>query len=132
MVKVGWQAKRSPLPLLEYRQHSRYQTNIQLGSFIELQFYKNLSKEIRSELERSHSQVQQIQSNLEQSQSELERSQSQLQQTQSELEKLQSQLQDTQSELERSQNNILAMESSKFWKLRRVWFTIKHKLRFAS
>jgi glycosyltransferase involved in cell wall biosynthesis len=97
IVRVGWQAKRSPLPLLEYRQHSRHQTNIQLGSFLELQFYKNLSKEIRSELERSQSQLQQ-----------------------------------TQLELERSQNNVVAMESSKFWKLRRLWFTIKHKLRFAN
>jgi glycosyltransferase involved in cell wall biosynthesis len=132
MVKAGWQAKRSPLPLLEYRQHSRYQTNIQLGSFIELQFYKNLSKELKSELEQSHSQLQQIQSELERSQSDLERSQSQLQHTQSELERSQSQLQHTQSQLERSQNNILAMESSKFWKLRRLWFTIKNKLRFAS
>ena len=68
MVQVGWQAKRSPLPLLEYRQHSRYQTNIQLGSFGELQFYKNLSREIKIELERSQSQLYQTQIELERSQ----------------------------------------------------------------
>jgi hypothetical protein len=100
MVQAGWQARRSPLPLLEYRQHSRYQTNIQLGSFGELQFYKNLSKEITLELERSQSQLQQIQSQLSQ----------------------------TQIELERSQNMIKAMESSKFWKIRQYWFRIKELL----
>jgi glycosyltransferase involved in cell wall biosynthesis len=68
IIKADWQAKRSPLPLLEYRQHSRYQTNIQLGSFIELQFYKNLSKELKSELERSQCQLQHTQSELERSQ----------------------------------------------------------------
>jgi hypothetical protein len=59
---------------------------------------------------------------------QLERSQVQLQQTQSELERLQAQLQQTQSELERSQNTVLAMETSKFWKLRRSWFKIKQKI----
>ncbi len=168
MVKAGWQARRSPLPLLEYRQHSRYQTNIQLNSYGELQFYKNLSQEIKSELERSQSQLAQTHTELERSQSqlaqthmELERSQSQLAQTHMELERSQSQLaqnqskiQLTQTELERAQyqtqqmelevkrlqsklettqihlelanNRIIAMESSKFWKLRQIWFRFKH------
>ena len=43
------------------------------------------------------------------------------------LQQTQSQLQQTQSELERSQNNILAMESSKFWKLRQLWFKMKNR-----
>lgn len=42
---------------------------------------------------------------------------------------LRSRLHQTQSELERSQGNILAMESSKFWKLRQLWFKIKNKFR---
>ena len=79
-------------------------------------------QQTQSELERSQSQLQHTQSELERSQSQL---QSQLQHTQSELERSQSQLQHTQSELERSQNNILAMESSKFWKLRQLWFKAK-------
>ncbi|MBO1068916.1 MAG: glycosyltransferase [Dolichospermum sp. DEX189] len=101
MVETGWQARRSPLPLLEYRQHSRYQTNIQVGSFSTLQFYQNLSKETRFELERSQSQLQQVQSQLSQ----------------------------TQIELDRSQNTITAMESSKFWQIRKLWFKFKHLLR---
>jgi glycosyltransferase involved in cell wall biosynthesis len=55
IIESGWQAQRSPLPLLEYRQHSRYQTNIQLGSFGELQFYKNLAKENQVELDKFRS-----------------------------------------------------------------------------
>lgn len=63
---------------------------------------------------------------------ELGYAQSQLQQTQSQLQQAQSQLQQTQFELDRSHNNILAMEDSKFWKLRRVWFKIKRTFRFSS
>ncbi len=63
---------------------------------------------------------------------ELERLRAQLQQTQGELERSHSQLQQTQGELARSQSQlqhalgtITAMESSKFWKLRKVWFRLK-------
>ncbi|MCC5660045.1 glycosyltransferase [Nostoc sp. XA010] len=98
------------------------------------------------ELERSQSQFQQTQTELKCSYSqfqrteiELERSQSQFQQTQMKLEQLQSQLQQTeielkscqselhynQLELEQLKTRITAMESSKFWQLRKVWFQIK-------
>lgn len=40
MAEAGWKAKRIPLPLLEYRQHSRDQANIVLSSYAELNFYK--------------------------------------------------------------------------------------------
>lgn len=53
---------------------------------------------------------------------ELERTQSQLYQTQLELER-------NQIELERSQNTITAMETSKFWQIRKLWFKFKHLLR---
>jgi glycosyltransferase involved in cell wall biosynthesis len=131
IIKAGWLAKRAPLPLLEYRQHSRYQTNIQLNSFVELQFYKNSYKEIRSELERSHSQLQQTSSQFQNVQSELANLQSQFQHTQSELTKLtsvQSQLQHTELELKRSQNLVSSMETSKFWKVRKAWFAFKQML----
>jgi glycosyltransferase involved in cell wall biosynthesis len=48
---------------------------------------------------------------------------------QTEIEKLQAQLYQTQIELERSQNTITAMESSKFWQIRKLWFKFKHLLR---
>ena len=47
MVKKGWKAKRVPHPVLEYRQHSRFQTNIQLASWAELNFYKRKSEELQ-------------------------------------------------------------------------------------
>ncbi|NER26505.1 MAG: glycosyltransferase, partial [Symploca sp. SIO1C4] len=75
-------------------------------------------QQTKVELERSQSQLQQTQL-------ELERSQSQLQQTQLELERSQSQLQQTKVELERSQVVITAMESSKFWQLRSLWFKFR-------
>jgi SAM-dependent methyltransferase len=42
-----------------------------------------------------------------------------------ELERVQAQFQETQAELERSQARIAAMESSKFWQLRKAWFRLK-------
>jgi predicted O-linked N-acetylglucosamine transferase (SPINDLY family)/glycosyltransferase involved in cell wall biosynthesis len=51
IVKAGWNAKRVPLPILEYRQHSKTQANIRLTTFAELQFYKQLAKNLHGELE---------------------------------------------------------------------------------
>ncbi|MEH2183441.1 glycosyltransferase family 2 protein [Nostoc sp.] len=103
-------------------------------------------QQTQTELERSYSQFQQTQTELERSYSqfqrteiELERSQSQFQHTQMKLEKLQSQLQQTEVELKSCQSElyhnqielqqlktrITAMKSSKFWKLREVWFQVK-------
>jgi len=97
MVKCGWQARRSALPLLEYRQHSRNQTNIQLGSAGELQFYKNLSKKTKLELEQSQFQLQKLQEYTKE-----------------------------------AVNKIQSMETSKFWKLREIWFRLKLLLGFSS
>ncbi|OYD91101.1 hypothetical protein CDG76_28000 [Nostoc sp. 'Peltigera membranacea cyanobiont' 210A] len=106
-------------------------------------------QQTQTELERSYSQFQQTQTELErsysqfqQTQTELERSQSQFQDTQMKLENLQSLLQQTQVklkscqselhynqlELQQLQTKITAMESSKFWKLRKVWFQLKSGL----
>ncbi|BAY62450.1 type 11 methyltransferase [Calothrix brevissima NIES-22] len=71
---------------------------------------------------------QQLQSQLQKTQAQLQRSQSQLQQLQAQLEQSQSQLQETQAALEQSNTTIAAMETSKFWKLRRLWFKIKERL----
>ena len=62
---------------------------------------------------------------LQQTQTELERSHSQLQQTQTELERSHSQLQQTQMELRQTQEIVHAMEISKFWRLRKIWFVLK-------
>jgi glycosyltransferase involved in cell wall biosynthesis len=92
-------------------------------------------QQLSLELEQTHSQLQSNQAELEQThsqlqsnQAELEQTRSQLQSNQAELEQTRSQLQSNQAELERSQLKINAIESSKFWKLRRVWFRVKRIL----
>jgi glycosyltransferase involved in cell wall biosynthesis/2-polyprenyl-3-methyl-5-hydroxy-6-metoxy-1,4-benzoquinol methylase len=100
----------------------RYEKLLVEQKLVESQLQQTQSqvKQINTELEVSQSQLQHTQSQLQQTQAELERSQSQLQQTQAELEASQSQLQQTQTELELAQANIIAMESSKFWKIRKI------------
>lgn len=62
---------------------------------------------------------------LQQAQTELARTQFQLQQVQTELTRTQFQLQQTQQYFENAINEISSMETSKFWKLRQVWFEVK-------
>ncbi|MEH1992333.1 glycosyltransferase [Nostoc sp.] len=114
IVKAGWNAKKAPFPLLEYRQHSKYQANVQLSSFCELQFYKKM--------------LAQSQSNLQQSQSNLQQSQSNLQQSQSNLQQLKTSLQQTEAELEKVQKIVMEMENSNFWKMRKKWLKLKQLL----
>lgn len=45
IVRAGWGAIRCPLPLLEYRQHSREQANIRLSTHAEAQFYRKVVAE---------------------------------------------------------------------------------------
>jgi GT2 family glycosyltransferase len=49
----------------------------------------------------------------------------QLNQAQRQLKRSQNKLQQTKEELEQAQNRISAMETSKFWKLRKRWFQLK-------
>lgn len=58
IVKLGWNAKRVPLPILEYRQHSKSQANIRLTTFAEVQFYKQLVKNLYHELQEIKSKFQ--------------------------------------------------------------------------
>ncbi|MEH2266464.1 glycosyltransferase [Nostoc sp.] len=115
----------------------------------ELKHLESQFQQTQTELDHLQLQFQQTQTELERSCSqfqrteiELERSQSQFQQTQMKLEKLQSQLQQTEVELKSCQSElyynqlelqqlktmITAMESSKFWKLRKLWFQVKSAL----
>ncbi len=50
MAEAGWKAKRIPLPLLEYRQHSKDQANIVLSSYAELNFYKSHYQKLCEEI----------------------------------------------------------------------------------
>ena len=46
-------------------------------------------------------------------------------QTQAELQQTQAELQQTQAELQQTQDTVIAMESSKFWKVRAIWFRLQ-------
>jgi hypothetical protein len=52
----------------------------------------------------------------------------QLKRTQEELQRVQAQLQQAQSQLQNLSAIVAAMRSSKFWKLRDLWFKLKQKL----
>ena len=95
---------------------------------IKLQETQSELQQTQSELQQTQSELQQTQSKLQQTQSELQQTQSELQQTQSELQQTQSELQQTQSELQHFKNIITAMETSKFWKSRKIWFKFKDLL----
>ncbi|HBE16935.1 MAG TPA: chromosome partitioning protein ParA [Cyanobacteria bacterium UBA11367] len=85
-------------------------------------------KRINSQLEESQAQLQQTQAQLQQTQSEWNLSQNTIQETKAELARSQGQLKQTQREWELSQQIIQAMESSKFWKLRKYWFRLKQSM----
>jgi ubiquinone/menaquinone biosynthesis C-methylase UbiE len=82
----------------------------------------------QSQLQQTQAELTQSQSQLQQNQSELTQSQSQLQQTQEEWEKTQTQLRHSLAGWERSHTIIEAIESSKFWKLRQIWFKFKQAI----
>jgi glycosyltransferase involved in cell wall biosynthesis len=52
MVADGWSAIHVPLPLLEYRQHSREQANVRLFSEAELQQFKEGYRQLQAEIAR--------------------------------------------------------------------------------
>jgi glycosyltransferase involved in cell wall biosynthesis/2-polyprenyl-3-methyl-5-hydroxy-6-metoxy-1,4-benzoquinol methylase len=83
---------------------------------------------LQYQLQEAESQLQETQSQLSQTQSQLQETQSQLQETQSQLQETQSQLQETQSQLSIDRTTITWMETSKFWKLRKIWVQIKSLL----
>jgi hypothetical protein len=158
--KAQWDLKQfqnevqSTKDLLEQSQNEVQSTkNLLEQSQNELQFTKDLLEQSQNELqftkdllEQSQNELQFTKDLLEQSQNELqftkdllEQSQNELQQWQRHFNSSQSKLQQTQTELKQkkkllacSQEKVAAMESSKFWQLRQVWFKFKSKLGWAT
>ncbi len=102
---------------------------------VELERSQSQLQDTQAKLDNSQFQLQHIQAELErlqalvqQTETEKERSHLQHQQTQMKLERSQAQLQHTQAELSESQAIVSGMESSKFWKLRTVWFRLKQAI----
>ena len=81
-----------------------------------------------TKLEESKTNLQATQTALISAQIQLEETQNQLVSVQTELEQTQNQLINVKQELDRSHNRVVAMESSKFWKLRSAWFQVRQSL----
>jgi hypothetical protein len=80
----------------------------------------------RTALLKERQNVHDLNRNLQQTQAELQRTQAELQQTQAELQQTQAELQQqTQAELQQTQATILAMKSSKVWRMRETWLKVK-------
>ncbi|MCC3442644.1 MULTISPECIES: class I SAM-dependent methyltransferase [unclassified Microcoleus] len=84
-----------------------------------------------TQLEESHTKLEETQNQLISVHSQLEQTQSQLVSLQMQLEKTENQLMNVKQELEKSQCRVVAMESSKFWKLRSTWFQVRRALGLA-
>lgn len=80
------------------------------------------------ELEQTRTELNQLYGQLQQTQSELKETQARAEQLHTELKDTQLQLQSVQAQLQNCQITVTAMETSKFWKLRRVWFQIRGAL----
>ncbi len=95
----------------------------------------NIEQNLKSQLEATQLKLEKSHLELEQSQSELDQSQSKLKESEFKLETIQLELIQLKSQHEKLQNleilhlaKIKAMESSKFWRLRKMWFRLKFKL----
>jgi GT2 family glycosyltransferase len=100
IILSGWQAKRSPDTLLEYRQHSKDQANIKLGSYAELHFYQDRCKTYSVENEELRLRIK-------------------------EADRI---VKSNNQELTQLKEQIYGMETSKFWKIRSYWFKLKRLL----
>ncbi len=92
-------------------------------------------EQTQQKLHHSHTELEQTQEQLHHTHTELEQTQQKLNHTHTELEQVQQKLHHTHTELEHFQFQVLQlsdklvlMESSKFWKLRKQWFTFRRIL----
>jgi glycosyltransferase involved in cell wall biosynthesis/GT2 family glycosyltransferase len=113
-------------PQLYQTQLELQQTHAQLTqTALELQQTYGQLHQTNLKAQQAEAQSQRIASLLQGTQSELQQTKSELQQTKSELQQTQSSLQQTQSNLHDANEEINAMKTSKFWKLRNKWFKVK-------
>lgn len=97
--------------------------------YLDKDFVKQLSAEVNEELACTNSIIaKKLDNQFQSSQSNQEQLPSQFQSGQTEIERLHSQLQYTLSELQQAKAAIAAMQASKFWRLREIWFKFKKSL----
>lgn len=93
---------------------------------IQLQQTQAQLEDVKTQLQQTQVEFQEAQNLLKQKQSQLQQEQIQLQQIEQQWEDSQIKLQQAHSGWEHCHEIIKAMESSKFWKLRLVWFQLKN------
>ena len=106
------------------------------GTQVKLLESQNKIQLLETELGQTQGVLGQTQASLEQTQGVLGQTQTSLEQTQASLEQTQATLEQTQTQLnaqhyetEILRAEISGMKSSKFWKLRKKWFSLKGKLK---
>ncbi|MEG4070574.1 methyltransferase [Microcoleus sp. Pol11C2] len=85
----------------------------------------------QSKLMITETKLEETQTELVLAQTQLEHTQNHLLSVQMQLEKTENQLINLKQELEQAKCRVLAMESSKFWKIRSAWFKVRRKLGLA-
>ena len=98
----------------------------------ELEFNNAQLDKTRQELRLTNAQLDKTQQELEITKAKLDETQQQAQQITARLKQSEGQLQTSQTKLNELELLLTAIESSKFWKLRRWWFAIKRKFNLAS
>src|SRR6476469_5265198 len=88
-------------------------------------------KLLETQLASAKIEWEQSQSKLMITQTDLQQTQNQLVSVQMQLEKTENQLINVKQELEQAKCRVLAMESSKFWKIRSAWFQVRRSLGLA-
>ena len=99
------------------------------GTQVKLLESQNKIQLLETELGQTQGVLGQTQATLEQTQGVLGQTQASLEQTQATLEQTQTQLNAQHYETEILRAEISGMKSSKFWKLREKWFSLKGKLK---
>ncbi|NEO16923.1 MULTISPECIES: methyltransferase domain-containing protein [unclassified Moorena] len=102
-------------------------TQSQLNQYhSEIQYNQSQLTQIHSEIQHTQSQLTQIHSHLQHTQSQLAQSQEKIQDfQQNQLQQIQNQLNEAEAKLKVINVEIAAMKTSKFWKLRSLWFKFK-------
>ncbi|MGB2926083.1 MAG: rhamnan synthesis F family protein [Limnothrix sp.] len=103
-----------------------HSTNIQLQEANkQLHTTSEQLQETTSQLHTTNEQLQETESQLRETKNQLQEANKQFHTTSEQWQEAESQLRETKNLLKLSTNAIAAMESSKFWKLRKRWFKVK-------
>ncbi len=109
---------------LQQTQYQLQQTQYQLQN-AQVELVKTKLKQTQDQLQQTQDQLQQTQDQLQQTQDQLQNTQVELVQSQQLQESKSTELQQTQYELHHTKLEVAAMKTSKFWKMRSLWFKFK-------